>query len=204
MGRTSDAKERLMTAALDLMWEESYGAITIDTICTRADVKKGSFYYFFNSKADLAVAALENLWEVDMKPKMDARFSSSLDPLTRLKTYLEVPYTSQCLVKQQHGKALGCPIFSMGTEICTHESEVNAKIREIVSRKRRYVESAIRDAVAEGVIEPCDPAQKALALACLIDGTMSQARIMNDVEVLKNLPALGMDLLHVKEPATAR
>ena len=49
MGRTSDAKERLMAAALDLTWEESYGAITIDDICRRAGVKKGSFYYFFES-----------------------------------------------------------------------------------------------------------------------------------------------------------
>ena len=33
MGRTSDANERLMDAALDLIWEESYGAVTIDDIC---------------------------------------------------------------------------------------------------------------------------------------------------------------------------
>jgi len=32
----------LMEAALDLIWEESYGAVTIDDICKRADVKKGS------------------------------------------------------------------------------------------------------------------------------------------------------------------
>jgi TetR/AcrR family transcriptional repressor of nem operon len=190
-----------MTAALDLMWEESYGAVTIDTICTRADVKKGSFYYFFNSKADLAVAALEKLWVDDWKPKMDARFSPSIDPVNRLRSYLEVPYASQCECKKKTGKVLGCPVFSVGTEVSTHEVDVNAKIREIVSRKRRYIESAIRDAVAEGSIERCDPAQKALALACLVEGSVSQARIMNDPEILKNLPALGLDLLRVKETA---
>jgi len=72
MGRTSDANERLMDAALDLIWEESYGAITIDDICKRADVKKGSFYYFFSSKSELAVAALERMWQEVSKPKMDA------------------------------------------------------------------------------------------------------------------------------------
>jgi TetR/AcrR family transcriptional repressor of nem operon len=198
MGRTSDAKERLMTAALDLMWEESYGAVTIDDICTRGDVKKGSFYYFFSSKADLAVAALEKLWVDDWKPKMDERFSPSVDPITRLKTYLEVPYASQCECKRKTGKVLGCPVFSVGSEVSTQEVDVGAKIREIVSRKRRYVESAIRDAIAEGLIEPCDCSQKALALACLADGTMSQARIMNDPEILKNLPAMGLDMLRVK------
>ena len=62
MGRTSDADERLKDAALALIWEESYGAVTIDDICKRAEVKKGSFYYFFESKAELAVAALEKMW----------------------------------------------------------------------------------------------------------------------------------------------
>lgn len=44
MGRTSDAKERLLAAALDLIWERSYGSVTIDAICEKAGVKKGSFY----------------------------------------------------------------------------------------------------------------------------------------------------------------
>ena len=59
MGRKSDAKERLLDAALDLIWERSYGVVTIDAICEKAGVKKGSFYYFFESKSALAVAALE-------------------------------------------------------------------------------------------------------------------------------------------------
>jgi TetR/AcrR family transcriptional repressor of nem operon len=206
MGRTSDADERLMTAALDLIWEESYGAVTIDDICKRADVKKGSFYYFFASKAALAVATLERKWNEDWKPALDARFSPTVEPLARLKSFLDAPYGAQCQCHKKTGKVLGCPVFSMGSEVSTQEGEVGAKIREIVSRKRRYLESAIRDAVADGAIERCDPAQKALALACLVEGTISQARIMNDAEVLKNLPAMGMDLLRVKSaqllPAT--
>ena len=60
MGRTSNADDRLKDAAIALMWEESYGAVTIDDICRRADVKKGSFYYFFDSKADLAATAFKS------------------------------------------------------------------------------------------------------------------------------------------------
>src|SRR5512141_2952786 len=100
MGRTTDANERLMDAALDLIWEESYGAVTIDDICKRADVKKGSFYYFFNSKSDLAVAALERLWEREWKPRLDGLFSPSTDPLTRLTNYLLSIYEKQVEVKK--------------------------------------------------------------------------------------------------------
>ncbi len=204
MGRTSDAKERLMDAALDLIWEESYGAVTIDDICKRADVKKGSFYYFFSSKADLAVVALERMWLQSWKPNMDERFSPSIDPVTRLTAYLESIYQKQIAVKQEHGKVLGCPIVSMGTETCTHEAAVNAKIRELLNRKRRYYESTIRDAVAEGAIEPCDPAEKAVALAGLIEGIVCQCRIMNDPEGAKHLVDMGLHLLGVKQATSTK
>ena len=203
MGRTSDANERLMKAALDLMWEESYGSVTIDDICKRAEVKKGSFYYFFESKAALAVAALEKLWLEEWKPAMDARFSSSVDPLERISGYLAVPFDRQCQLKTQTGKVLGCPVCSVGSEVSTSEIDVGAKVREIVARKRKYLESAIRDAAAEGEIEPCDAAHKALALTCLMEGAVAQARIMNDPEPLRNLPAMGLEVLRARRVQAA-
>jgi len=203
MGRTSDADERLKDAALALIWEESYGAVTIDDICTRAEVKKGSFYYFFNSKAELAVAALEKLWATQWKPRLDSTFSSSVEPLTRLTTYLTNFYTSQVETKARVGRVLGCPACSIGSEVSTQEIDVNAKVREILGRKRRYYESVIRDALAEGTIEPCDPAQKATALIGLIEGLVGQARIMNDPEILRNLPAMTLELLRAKQPLPA-
>ncbi len=203
MGRTSDANERLMDAALDLIWEESYGAVTIDDICKRADVKKGSFYYFFDSKAELAVAALERMWSQTWKPNMDQAFSPSVDPLTRIANYLEAVHQKQIAVKQKHGRVLGCPIVSVGSETSTHEIDVNGKIREILNRKRRYYESAIRDALAEGSVEACDPAEKAVALAGLIEGIVCQCRIMNDPEVARALPEMGLRLLGAKQPTEA-
>lgn len=202
MGRTSDADERLKDAALDLIWEESYGAVTIDDICQRAEVKKGSFYYFFDSKASLAVAALERMWVDEWKPNLDAKFSPSLNPVVRLTTYLEAIYPMQVERKAKYGKVLGCPVCSVGSEVSTCEVNLSVKIREIMARKHRYYESSIRDAVAEGLIEPCDPAQKALALAGLIEGLVSQSRIMNDPEILRELPAMALGLLRVK-PAPA-
>jgi TetR/AcrR family transcriptional repressor of nem operon len=198
MGRTSDADQRLKEAALALMWEESYGSVTIDQICQRADVRKGSFYYFFKSKAELAVAALEKLWSEQWKPMLDACFSPSVDPLDRLKNYFETIYAYQVDIKSRYGKVLGCPVCTVGSEISTQETDVSATIRDILSRKQRYYQSAIRDAVAQGVIEPCDPVAESLALFALLEGLVSQARIMNDPEVLRRLPTMALGILKVK------
>lgn len=202
MGRTSDAKERLMDAALDLSWEQSYGSITIDDICARAGVRKGSFYYFFDSKSDLATAALERLWLEQWKPALDAQFSPSVEPVRRITGYVEALCARQFAGKDKFGRVLGCPVCSLGSEISTRDEKLGAKVREICGRKRLYFESAIRDAVAEGSIEPCDPAEKAASLTGLVEGVLVQSRIMNDTGIIRRLPGMVGDLLRPK-PAQA-
>ena len=77
MGRVSDAKQKLMDAVTELIWHGSYGGTTIDQICEKAGVKKGSFYYFFESKSDVAVAALDATW-LQKQPELDALFWSQV------------------------------------------------------------------------------------------------------------------------------
>jgi TetR/AcrR family transcriptional repressor of nem operon len=170
----------------------------------RADVKKGSFYYFFKSKSDLAIAALERMWSEEGKPKMDRVFSPSNEPLTRITVYLQNLHEFQAEIKAKHGKVLGCPVMAVGSETCTCEEEtaIGEKIRELFNRKRRYYESAIRDAIADGSIESGDPAQKAAALAGLIEGILTQARILNDPEILRALPELAFRILGAKSLTT--
>ena len=62
MTAVTDTKQRLLNTALKLVWEQSYGSVSVDQICEKADVRKGSFYHFFASKADLAIAAAEEHW----------------------------------------------------------------------------------------------------------------------------------------------
>lgn len=203
MGRTSDADQRLMDAALELVWSQSYGAVTIDDICKKADVKKGSFYYFFDSKEQLAVAALDRLWKEDWKPRMDEIFSASVEPLERLKNFLAGIYRRMSETKKRAGRLLGCPVASVGSELGTEECGVCEKTREIMGRKRRYVESAVRDAIADGSLEPGDPVKRTTVLMSFIEGLTLQARISNDPEILKDLAELGLEILRVKPPAAA-
>jgi TetR/AcrR family transcriptional repressor of nem operon len=189
-----------MAAALDLIWEASYGSVTIDDICKRADVRKGSFYYFFPGKAELAVAALEEMWKSQWKPFLDEHLALDKEPAQRFRDYFDAVVENQTRLAVEHGKVLGCPVCSVGTEVSTNQADVCSAVREIFAKKRRYYESAIRDAIAAGAMEPCDPAEKATALLGLLGGLVAQARIMNDLTVLKNLPQLGMELLKIRVP----
>ncbi|MDB6093095.1 MAG: TetR family transcriptional regulator [Verrucomicrobia bacterium] len=198
MGRTSDAKERLLEAALELIWERSYGVVTIDAICEKAGVKKGSFYYFFESKSELAVAALEADWVECGKANWDGMFSASVAPLERIRAFFQSVHDAQAELYKQQGKVLGCPCFSIGSEISTQDEMIRAKVQEILQRQVRYFESAIRDAQAEGSIAAGDAAVKAKCLFALFEGSMGQARIHNDLSYLSHLAQTAIDILGAK------
>ena len=201
MGRVSDAKQRLMEAVKELIWTGSYGSTTIDDICEKAGVKKGSFYYFFDSKADLAEVAIEEDWKL-RRPELDSIFSPTIPPLERLRKYLEFGYNLQSQIKAKYGAVLGCPLFSLGAEVSTQEERLQKKIEGILDYKRKYLESTIRDAHAAGVIYAPDAAAKARTLFAFYQGLLTDARIRNDLAVLRDALGGTYELLGIKEPAT--
>src|SRR5277367_2664606 len=115
MGRKSDSRQRLMDAAHELIWGYSYGAVTIEAICERAGVKKGSFYYFFDSKSDLAITAIED-WGVERKALIEEMFHPDVPPLDRIRKYIEFVVQRQLAEYEASGQVLGCPIFVLGSE----------------------------------------------------------------------------------------
>ena len=200
MPRKSDAKERLMTAALDLIWSHSYGATSVDAICEKAQVKKGSFYYFFESKSELAVEALEADW-AGKKTDYDRIFSAATPPLERLGNFFDHVLARQGCVQGECGSVLGCPLFSLGCEISTQDRAIGDKVREILGRYVRYFESAIRDAHAQGTIQAPNATTKAKVLFAFFQGTLTQARIHNDLDFLSELKEGAMELLGASKAA---
>lgn len=202
MPRTSDMKERLTDAAMDLIWENSYGSTSVDAICERAGAKKGSFYYFFKSKSELAAAAVEADWN-KKRAEMDAIFSPTVPPLDRFERYFEFVYEHLAERQKKCGAALGCPLLALGSEVSTQDQVLRDTVERILDRKVKYFESAIRDAHAQGLIVAPDPEAKARALFACYQGTMTHARIENNVELIRDFKQVAMDVLGVKPvPAT--
>ena len=186
MGRVSDAKPRLLEAALDLVWSRSYGAVTVDDICERAGVKKGSFYYFFKSKDELVAAALDAKWD-EVRPAYDRIFSASKPALERLRDAFEYGYERQKEFRASHGCVLGCPFSSVGTEIIAADKTLKDAVQRMIKGKIRYFESALRDLQAEGELQGQDVSIVARQVYAYYEGALAQARIADDVEMIRGV-----------------
>lgn len=195
----SDARDRLIQATIDLIWTASYGAVSVDAICERAQVRKGSFYHFFASKDELVVAALDAHWST-RRPILDEIFSPSRPPLERLDRYFAYVVERQTAVKAQYGRVLGCFHNSVGSECVQRPAEVATKAQAIIVALRRYLETTLRDAQAEGLVPPGDPAEAAKNLFAYIQGALAQARVHDDLDILRRIPPTALALVRAAPP----
>jgi TetR/AcrR family transcriptional regulator, transcriptional repressor for nem operon len=203
MGRTSDAKERLLEAVMELIWLGNYGSTSVDQICERAGVKKGSFYHFFESKTALAIAGLDHGW-AEHRKKLDRIFSPTVPPLQRiLECFRDFRQEQEELLKK-HGRVLGCPIHSLGAEMSTVDEQLRAKLQEILSDFMCYYESAIRDAHAAGVIQAADAGVLARILFAYSEGLLLHARMWNDLTHLDELESGALTVLGATKPRKAK
>jgi TetR/AcrR family transcriptional repressor of nem operon len=200
MGRPSEAKEKLLLVAFDLIWNSSYGSVSVDQICERASVNKGSFYHFFPSKADLAVEAYEEHWR-EKQPELDRIFSPQIPPLERLQLWCEHIYNRQKQKAGKYGHVCGCPYATLGTELATQDEKIRIKTEQIVDRTLKYVESALMDAKHHGLIFIDNPEESAKRVYSMVLGTLLFARIRNNLSVLDDLESSIMAIVGVGETA---
>ncbi len=191
-----------MDAAHSLIWSYSYGSVTIEAICERARVKKGSFYYFFNSKADLAVAAINDWWD-ERRRLVGEIFQPEVPPLERISRYLDFVVERQLQVFAETGQVLGCPLFTLGSEISTQDERLRLLVKEIMQTGATLFEAAIRDAQANGEIDATNVPLKGRQLWSFYEGTLTRARIENDPELLRNLVADAMALIGARTQLAA-
>jgi TetR/AcrR family transcriptional repressor of nem operon len=194
MGRTSDSRKRLIDAGHELIWNSSYGAVTIDSICDRARVRKGTFYHFFDSKADLVVAAIDEWWDTHKGMIADC-FAPTVPPLKRITLYIDLAAQRQLAGFNENGRILGCPIFTLASEICSQDEKIRARLRLILDLGPYHFGNAIRDAQALGLVPPGNPVLKARLLWAFYEGTLTRARIENDPELVRTLSSDAMELV---------
>lgn len=61
MPRTTDKRERLILAAMILIYQQSFNLTTLADIAHKADVPLGNVYYYFKKKEDIGEAVIEKL-----------------------------------------------------------------------------------------------------------------------------------------------
>lgn len=178
-------KQRIIDAASDMIWLNSFHSISVDEICKKANVQKGSFYHYFESKIDLALVCIDSHYE-EAKPYFDAVFSPSLSPVERLNEFINLIIQKQRIKFEEYGVVCGCPFMTLGCEMTSQNSAVRDKINFVMATHKRYYESVVRDLVSNGLVpDSIDVSKKADELYGYANGQIMLARLYNSLDNLE-------------------
>jgi TetR/AcrR family transcriptional repressor of nem operon len=85
----TDARTKLLDAALAVIRTKGYAATSVDELCAAAGVTKGAFFHHFKSKEALGIAAAEHWSEVTGALFEQAPYHAHGDPLDRVLAYVD-------------------------------------------------------------------------------------------------------------------
>lgn len=196
-------RKQLLDSALRLAWEQSYGAVSVEDICQEAHANKGSFYHFFPSKTDLTIAAIEEHWR-HVQPLLDGVFSAQVEPLERLRRFCDWVYERQHEKALAAGRVCGCPFISLASELSTQQEELRQKLQQIMNCYVRYFASTLREAANEGALEVRDFQGHAREVYGYVIGVLVQARVQNDLEIVRQMKPGMARLLGISPDEFAR
>lgn len=187
MGQVSDAKEKLVQSALDLMYGRSYASVGVQELCEQAGVQKGSFYHFFASKRDLTLAALERQRELGRCTILEPAFCPERPPLRRIEAWFDRLYEHAATMKRKTGCVPGCVVGNLAVELSTQDEVIRHKVADLLTDLTRVIEQTVAEAIKRKDLPAQNPKIVAEAVVAYMEGVTLMAKTHNDPTLIKRL-----------------
>ncbi len=132
----------LLEKGVEIIWSKGYNGTSVNDIVKAADVPKGSFYFYFDSKEDFAIKALDKYFTMQFSPALDILQNSDGSPKERLLNFYQFRIK---VLKEQLECKMGC----LGCNLSNEMSEHNENIRNAVLDRHNLVKAEITKVVKE-------------------------------------------------------
>lgn len=182
-----DTRQRIINAACDLFHQRSYESVGVKEICDSAQVQKGSFYHFFPSKQDLALAVVDAFAENTRDGVFVQAFDPRLPPMTRLERLMELLYAWNRDGQLDSGTVQGCPFGNMALELSTTDDRLRNRLMRVFGEAESMIAATLAEAVGRGDVAPLDCKATATAMMAYLEGVILMAKTQNDPEVIHRL-----------------
>lgn len=163
-----------------MMLSKGYPATTVDEICEKAGVSKGSFYHAFPSKEELGLVLLEWYHQGGREKIFDGPFNEVQDPRQKMLAFVD---HMDKLAKELWGN--GCLLANLGMEL----AETNPRIRTRISKLFKKLEARLEliflpAACGNGNKGHATAKELAEQFVVMLEGSIVLARVNKDWKVV--------------------
>jgi TetR/AcrR family transcriptional repressor of nem operon len=180
MPKQTNAKTKILDAALGVVRAKGYEATTVDDLCAAAGVTKGAFFHHFKSKEELGVAAAAHWSQVTDAFFATAPYHKHADPLERVLGYLDL---RKELLKGEVAE-FTCLVGTMVQETYELSPAIRDACNTSISGHAAKLETDIAEAMRErGIRADWTAESLALHTQAVLQGAFILAKARNGAEI---------------------
>ncbi|MEV0066295.1 TetR/AcrR family transcriptional regulator [Amycolatopsis sp. NPDC050768] len=194
MGRTSDAREKILASAQALLESRGYAGMGVADVCKAAGVVKGSFYYFFESKEALALAVVEQQWTGQLAVWSEILVTKD-GPLDRLHRLFEATGNTLQAGQRSCGTVSGCLFGNLTLELSNQTEAIRLRLQEIFEAQVDLVHKVVAEAQQHGDAHVADTREAARSIVAQLEGQIMFVKLYNDLRRLDAMWANCLALL---------
>jgi TetR/AcrR family transcriptional repressor of nem operon len=185
----------LLDKGIELLWAKGYNATSVNDIVKLAEIPKGSFYFYFDSKEDFAVKAIEKYFNKQFVPAFEVLQNTQISPKERLFAF----YIFRANILEEE---LECKMGGLGCNLANEVAEHSEAIRNVIAAKGAMIKNHIAKVIEEAQnLGEIKNTLNARDLAEFIEdagkGAMTTMKEMNDVYPIHNFTKMVTTVLLV-------
>jgi TetR/AcrR family transcriptional repressor of nem operon len=186
MPKKLQTRERLLDRGLELLLTQGFSATGVAEVTAAAGVPKGSFYNYFPSKDDFALAVLDR-YQVEACREMSSVLRGQGSPLERLRKWVAASRERMADRRFQ----VGCLAGRLAQELAGEQPAFRAPLEEAFLCMQSHLELLLREAREKGEI-PSDLDIEAVAEFILNawQGAAQRAKAAHTAQPLENFERL--------------
>lgn len=180
--RDIDIRNEIINKSYLLMLNKGYKGTTIDDILSKVNISKGSLYYYFKSKRDIANIILDEIIKKEFFTEWhDVHISKN--PIKNIIKKINISYNE----KGNIYSLTGCPLGNLILELSSVDAEFSKKTNSILKMWSSYIKKAISKSWELGIINKnFDPEEVADFLVASMEGCILVAKSYHDKKKLRN------------------
>jgi TetR/AcrR family transcriptional regulator, transcriptional repressor for nem operon len=172
-------RERLVTAASELIAEHGVAATSLDDVIERAGTSKSQLYHYFDDRAALLRAVVLH--------NTDSVLAAQMPQIESLATWTAIRAWLDSLVELQverHGRG-GCPVGSLVGQLAETDDQARLAFDASFARWERHLSDGLRVMRDQGKLDRrADPEGLATATMAAIQGGLLLTQIRRDPDQL--------------------
>lgn len=191
-----DRRAALIDIGTAIFTQKGFSTTGIDEIVQAADVPKGSFYYYFSSKEEFAIAVIGNYGRYFSRKLERILEDQDRTPLARLKKFTEEASSGMMRFDFKRG----CLVGNLSQEMASLEENFRVVLLDVLREWRGRFAACLQQAKERGeILTPVDAATLSHFFWCAWEGAVLCAKLERSAVSLDIVRDVFFD--HALEPA---